>query len=127
MLLYEKIPTGVEEWLQPTFNYSLLTTRLVANATPTTTPNNNGNGNGQGSGNGVYFAGEGVNGHGHSQSNSALSNGNMTFLTRHGTGTGILAHLFSCTNKSEYKSWVQMIERQVYNAVYLIKNAEFRK
>jgi hypothetical protein len=110
MLLYEKIPLSVEEWLQPTFNYSLLTTRLVANASPTTTPNNNGS---------LYF---------NEQTNGQSSgSGSMTFLTRHGTNSGILAHLFSCLNKSDYKNWIQLIERQVFNAVYLIKNAEFRK
>ncbi len=100
LLLYEKIPNLIEEWLQPTFNYSLLITRLVVMQ--------------------------------QQQQQNQINNNcfldqsdNLNFLTRHGTQSGILAHLFCCLNKSDYKNWTQLIEKQIFNAVSLIKNAEF--
>ena len=49
----------------------------------------------------------------------------MTFLTRHGTNTGILAHLFCSLNAQDHRNWTSLIEKQIHAAVCVIKNAEF--
>ena len=122
LLLFEKIPQTLEDWLQPTFNYSLLTTRLITQQqqggsmnSPASLINFYGSTNYL---NGINYTGQLLNS---SESNAA----GLTFLTRHGTPSGVLAHLFCCLTRNDFKNWSQLIERQIYNAVYLIRNADF--
>jgi hypothetical protein len=85
LLLYEKIPQSEEDWLQPTFNYPLLTTRLVTQTSSfassavtfgSTGGNSNNNNNNNASNNDIYFNTSGI------RTDSDSGSGSLTFLTR---------------------------------------------
>lgn len=99
LLAYEQVPQSTEEWLQPIYNYSLLVTRLVLQLTNTQ--------------NGLYSGASGEE--------------SFNFLTRHGTSRGVVSHLFRCLNKSDFKNWTSLIEKQTCTAIALIKHVDFRK
>jgi hypothetical protein len=103
LLFYDTVPQSTDEWLQSSYSYSLLTSRLVVQSN-----NNKFNFNYSSTGNDDTTAG-------------------YYFLTRHGTSRGIQSHLFRCRNKTEFFNWIQLIEKQTHTAVCLIKHVDFRK
>jgi hypothetical protein len=95
LLFYEQVPQSTTEWLQPTYSYSLLITRLV-NQQPSKS---------------LQFPNE-------------LDDNNY-FLTRHGTSNGIVSHLYSCLNQNDLRNWTTLIEKQTHIAVTLIRQIDF--
>jgi hypothetical protein len=98
LLFYDQVPQSTDEWLRYQLSYSLLATRLVQ-STETSS-----------------FANQIPN-----------ESSDFYFLTRHGTGQGIVSHLFKALNQNEYNQWLEKITLQTNLAVCLIKHVDFRK
>jgi hypothetical protein len=98
LLFYDQVPQSTDEWLRYQLSYSLLATRLVQ-STETSS-----------------FANQIPN-----------EPSDFYFLTRHGTGQGIVSHLFKALNQNEYNQWLEKITLQTNLAVCLIKHVDFRK
>lgn len=118
LLFYDQIPQTTDEWLQPQYSYSLITTRLVLQQfqqtmTQANTANQNHSVN-----NLAYYM---------NSLTSCNDEANLYFLTRHGTNRGVESHLFRCFNRNELRNWTCLIEKQTNTAVCLIKQVDFCK
>lgn len=54
-----------------------------------------------------------------------LKDKNLYFLTRHGTKRGTISHLFRCLNHKDFFNWTDSIEKQIVQAVNLIRHVDF--
>jgi hypothetical protein len=100
LLFYDQVPQSTDEWLRFQLSYSLLVTRLVPSADTSSNSLVNQTPNGS---------------------------SDLYFLTRHGSGQGIISHLFKALNRNEYKQLIEKITLQTNMAVCLIKHVDFRK
>ncbi|RNA16725.1 alpha-1-syntrophin [Brachionus plicatilis] len=105
VLLYDKAPLTVDEWLEPSSSYSLICTRVMQAASagsPTCHSTNN-------------FV----------SLLSTRDNSNCYFMTRHGTNRGVVTHYFKGVNVDVVTKWTYLIEKQTNTAVCLLKQVEF--
>ena len=98
IFFYEQVPQSTDEWLQPSYSYSLLITRLILQNQSAVT-----------------------------YTSSVHGDENLYFLTRHGTKRGTVSHLFRCLSQKDFFNWTSFIEKQILNAVGLIKHVDFGK
>lgn len=134
LLFYDSVPQNTDEWLQSSHFYSLLTTRIVVQSGSNNTNASGGGATANSTGrinfNLMDYSSNLAAGTGAFSSTSPMQQSNESscyFLTRHGTTRGIQSHLFKCKSKSDFRTWVQSIEKQTHTAVCLIKHVDFRK
>ena len=104
LLVYDQIPLTIDDWFAPLITYSLLITRKITPAKP-----------------------DAKSSQSNLKNDPKLAESNYLFVTRHGTMRGTSTHFFRCLNKTEYKTWSSLIDKQTEAAVNIIKHVEFRK